>query len=101
MWHVCYALDVTEPDYFWTPTGRSNAIAAGLIEADVIQALHSDTIIDNVVEPDRYVCGPADSGRLVTVHCERILPGVTAWMIKDARPAYASEAALWRKEYPR
>jgi hypothetical protein len=71
----------------------------GVEPAEVIDALYSPRQYDNESGDLLFVCGQADSGRLLTIRCQRVAPEVLVYGIVAVRLANEVETAQWRRRF--
>ncbi|HET8681795.1 MAG TPA: hypothetical protein VFM54_07965 [Micromonosporaceae bacterium] len=86
-------------EWGWTSQGRQSAKLHEVDPAEVIDALFSPWQFDNEFGDLLFVCGRADSGRLVTVSCQRLAPEVSVYGIVAVRLANHAETEQWRRRF--
>jgi hypothetical protein len=86
-------------EWGWTDQGRESAKLHGVDTAEVVDALYSPRQYDNEFGDLLFVCGQADSGRLLTIRCQRVAPEVSVYGIVAVRLANEAETGLWRRRF--
>jgi hypothetical protein len=96
---VYYGGPVAEREWGWTDEGRDSAKQNGVDPAEVIDALYSPQQYENEFGELLFVCGRADTGRLLTVRCRRIAPEVLLYGIVAVRLSNEAEREEWRRRF--
>lgn len=86
-------------EWGWTDQGRESAKLHGVDPAEAIDALYSPRQYDNEFGDLLFVCGQAESGRLLTIRCQRFVPEVSVYGIVAVRLASHAEAEEWRRRF--
>ncbi len=90
---------MTEREWGWTEAGRESAKRHDVSPAEVIDVLYSPLQYDNEFGDLLFICGMAETGRLLTVRCERVAPEVRLYGIVAVRPATGAEQEGWRRRF--